>query len=40
MTQEEINDIAQKAKIIAELDIDAFLLMIQAKADIWIKELS
>ena len=40
MTQQEIEDISKKAKVIVNLDVMEFLKMIQAKAIAWKKELT
>lgn len=39
MTQQEIEDISIKAKVIADLDVVAFLKMIQEKALEWKTKL-
>jgi len=40
MTQQEIEDISKKAKVIVNLNVMEFLKMIEAKALAWKKDLT
>ena len=39
MKQEDINKIADEAKVICDLDVVLFLKMIKAKAEKWVKDM-
>lgn len=40
MTQQEINEIAEKSKVIKNLNVMEFLKMIEEKAKAWKKDLA